>query len=77
MTLNSKKILEQTVTNDQPGLWLAKNLLIFQSLSSETPVYFLDLHTTSDSADNYHHADNFYWLSTKPDVLDEDKPNGM
>lgn len=48
----------------------SQKIFDLSNLASPTPVYFLDLHTYSDSGTN---ADNFYWLSTKADVLDEDK----
>lgn len=67
--LNSKKILEQTVTNTGAA-YGSQKIFDLSNLAPQTPVYFLDLHTRSDSCAN---ADNFYWLSTKPDVLDEDK----
>ena len=68
--LNSKKILEQTVTNASAA-YGSQKIFDLSSLVSETPVYFLDLHSQSD--DTRADANNFYWLSTKPDVLDEDK----
>ncbi|HUE35890.1 MAG TPA: glycoside hydrolase family 2 TIM barrel-domain containing protein, partial [Candidatus Acidoferrum sp.] len=67
--LNSKKILEQTVTNTGAA-YGSQKIFDLSNLAPQTPVYFLDLHTRSDSGAS---ADNFYWLSTKPDVLDEDK----
>jgi exo-1,4-beta-D-glucosaminidase len=67
--LNSKKILEQTATNSSLA-YGSQKILDLSSLEPDTPVYFLDLHTRSDSGIT---ANNFYWLSTKPDVLDEDK----
>jgi exo-1,4-beta-D-glucosaminidase len=69
--LNSKKILEQTVTNAGPT-YGSEKIFDLSHLAVKTPVYFLDLQTTSDS-DPSGSADNFYWLSTKPDVLDEGK----
>jgi exo-1,4-beta-D-glucosaminidase len=67
--LNSKKILEQTVTNNCDA-YGSEKIFDLSKLAPETPVYFLDLRTVSDSPVR---ADNFYWLSTKPDILDEDK----
>jgi exo-1,4-beta-D-glucosaminidase len=67
--LNSQKILEQTVTNADTG-YGSQKIFDLSSLVSDTPVYFLDLKTTGDSGPEAG-ANNFYWLSTKPDVLDE------
>lgn len=69
--LNSKKILEQTVTNTGPAYGPEK-IFDLSKLAPDTPVYFLDLHTIGDAGPEAT-ADNFYWLSTKPDVLDEAK----
>ena len=67
--LNSKKILEQTITNASEA-YGSQKIFDLSNLAAETPVYFLDLHSQSDAEAV---ANNFYWLSTKPDVLDEDK----
>jgi exo-1,4-beta-D-glucosaminidase len=67
--LNSKKIFEQTITNASEA-YGSQKIFDLSSLASETPVYFLDLHSESDTEAV---ANNFYWLSTKPDVLDEGK----
>jgi exo-1,4-beta-D-glucosaminidase len=67
--LNSKKILEQIVTNASVA-YGSQKIFDLSKLTPETSVYFLDLETVSDSGTN---ANNFYWLSAKPDVLDEDK----
>ncbi len=67
--LNSKKILEQTVTNADTG-YGSQKIFDLSGLVSDTPVYFLDLKTIGDSGPEAG-ANNFYWLSTKPDVLDE------
>jgi len=69
--LNSKIILEQTVTNADP-IYGSRKIFDLSSLTPETPVYFLDLQTVGDTGPGAG-ADNFYWLSTKPDVLDEGK----
>ncbi len=69
--LNSRKILEQTVTNVVPA-YGSEKIFDLSKLAPATPVYFLDLRTVSNS-DPSASADNFYWLSTKPDVLDENK----
>ncbi len=66
--LNSKIILNQTITNN-PLAYGSQKIDDLSSVTPQTPVYFLDLKTTSDSGME---ADNFYWLSTKPDVLDEE-----
>lgn len=68
---NSKKILEQTVTNTPPAYGSLK-VLDLANLAPGTPVYFLDLRLKSDAAPAVT-ADNFYWLSTQPDVLQEEK----
>jgi exo-1,4-beta-D-glucosaminidase len=68
--LNSKVILEQTTTNADLA-YGSEKIFDLSTLAPGTPVYFLDLHSTSDAAEG--RADNFYWLSTKPDVLDESK----
>ena len=69
--LNSKIILEQTVTNTSIDHG-SRKIFNLSSIAPETPVYFLDLHTIGDASLEAR-ADNFYWLSTKPDVLDESK----
>ena len=67
--LNSKIILDQKVNSSGLG-YGSQEIFDLAKLSPGTPVYFVDLHTRSDS-DLAANADNFYWLSTKPDVLDE------
>ena len=69
--LNSQKILEQTITNASPA-YGSKKVFDLSNLAVKTPVYFLDLNTTNDLGPTAS-ANNFYWLSTKPDVLDESK----
>jgi len=69
--LNSKIVLDQTVTNTDLG-YGSRKIFDLSTLASPTPVYFLDLHSTADSG-NQEIAGNFYWLSTRPDVLDETK----
>lgn len=68
--LNSKKIFEQTVTNETMK-YGSKKIFDLSGLSPNMPVYFLDLQTWGDSK-GLVGADNFYWLSTKPDVLNQD-----
>jgi exo-1,4-beta-D-glucosaminidase len=69
--LNSKKIFSQTMTNS--GLaYGSQKIFDLSSFTPNTSVYFLDLKSRSDFGPEGC-ADNFYWLSTKPDVLDEDK----
>ena len=68
---NSKKILDQTITNTGAA-YGSQKIFDLSSLTSDTPVYFLDLRTVNDFGSEAS-ADNFYWLSTKPDVLDEGK----
>ena len=82
--LNSKVILEQTVTNDSPA-YGSEKIFDLSKLAPDRPVYFLDLRTvgsgtgvppvsfSSPAASSKSSANNFYWLSTKPDVLDEAK----
>jgi exo-1,4-beta-D-glucosaminidase len=67
--LNSKKLLEQTVTN-AAKIYGSEKIFDLSKLTPDTPVYFLDLCTVGESNPKAR-ADNFYWLSTKPDVLDE------
>ena len=69
--LNSERILEQRATNACP-IFGSKKILDLSSLASKTPVFFLNLAAQSLAAPGFS-VDNFYWLSTKPDVLDEDK----
>jgi len=69
--LNSKKVLEQTVTNASEA-YGSQKIFDLSNLASDTPVYFLDLHSQDDFGPEAT-ANNFYWLSTKPDVLDEGK----
>lgn len=64
----SRKILDQKVESDNVG-YGSQKIFDLSKLSPGTSVYFLDLHTRSGATA----ADNFYWLSTKPDILDEDK----
>jgi exo-1,4-beta-D-glucosaminidase len=67
--LNSRKILGQTVTNAVPA-GVSQKIFDLSPLVPGTPVYFVDLHGRDPSSPKSA-ADNFYWLSTKPDVLDE------
>jgi exo-1,4-beta-D-glucosaminidase len=69
--LNSKNILEQTVTNASMA-YGSQKIFDLSNFASDTPVYFLDLKAVSDFGPEAD-ANNFYWLSTKPDVLDESK----
>ena len=64
--LNSKKIFEQTVTNETKD-YGSQKIADLSKLSSDTPVYFVDLQTTGGNT-----ANNFYWLSTKPEILNEE-----
>ncbi|HXF11269.1 MAG TPA: glycoside hydrolase family 2 TIM barrel-domain containing protein, partial [Desulfuromonadaceae bacterium] len=66
--LNSKVILDQTVaTNCSTG---PHKIFDMAGAISNTPVYFVDLNGTSEFGPEAS-AHNFYWLSSKPDVLDE------
>ncbi|HEV2694430.1 MAG TPA: glycoside hydrolase family 2 TIM barrel-domain containing protein, partial [Verrucomicrobiae bacterium] len=69
--LNSKIILNETVTNDGMA-YGSQKIRDLSKFASGTSVYFLDLKTTGETGLEAT-ANNFYWLSTKPDVLDEDK----
>jgi exo-1,4-beta-D-glucosaminidase len=69
--LNSKKILEKTVTSASP-VYGSKKIFDLSNLALGTPIYFLDLRAQGDTGSEAS-ANNFYWLSNKPDVLDEDK----
>jgi exo-1,4-beta-D-glucosaminidase len=69
--LNSAKILEQTLTNAGPVFSSAK-ISSLANIASPTPVYFVEL-ATQCLGEPGTHAENFYWLSTKSDVLDESK----
>jgi len=68
--LNSKVIFNTRATNatDDYG---AQKVCDLSSLISDTPVYFLNLQTTDGRGVT--RADNFYWLSSRLDVLDESK----
>jgi exo-1,4-beta-D-glucosaminidase len=66
--LNSRPIFDTTITNATAD-YGAQKIYDLSALTPETPVYFLDLRTVDEHGVKL--ADNFYWLSTKPDVLDE------
>jgi exo-1,4-beta-D-glucosaminidase len=66
--LNSKPIFDETVTNTASA-YGAQKICDLSALAPQTPVYFLDLRTADENG--VKRADNFYWLSTKPDLLDE------
>ncbi len=68
--LNSRKIFSTNVVTSGPAFGSTK-VLDFSKLSPATPVYFMDLELRDGCGVKL--ADNFYWLSIKPDVLDEDK----
>ncbi|HUC86596.1 MAG TPA: glycoside hydrolase family 2 TIM barrel-domain containing protein, partial [Candidatus Acidoferrales bacterium] len=69
--LNSKILLSQTVTN--AGLaYGSRKVFDLSNFAPHSPVYFLDLQSSA-AAGPEAEANNFYWLSTKPDVLDEGK----
>jgi exo-1,4-beta-D-glucosaminidase len=69
--LNSKIVLEQTVTNADP-IYGSQKIFDLSTLAPPTPVHFVNLHSVTDAGPAAT-ADNFYWLSTRPDVLDEAK----
>ncbi len=68
--LDSKLILATNLPTQNLD-YGSRKLFDLSNLSPATPVYFLNLELRD--AAGRHLADNFYWLSTKPDVLDEDK----
>jgi len=71
---NSKVILEQTITNTDVGYGSHK-VFDLSGIKPETPVYFVDLAGIEQRSApmDPRSARNFYWLSTKPDVLDDGK----
>ena len=66
--LNSRPIFKTAVTNATSD-YGAQKICDLSALTPGTPVYFLDLRTLDERG--VKRADNFYWLSIKPDVLDE------
>jgi len=68
--LNSRTILQTNITSECP-IYGSSKLFVLSTLSPETPVFFLDLSLLDTEGKEL--ASNFYWLSTKPDVLDEAK----
>jgi exo-1,4-beta-D-glucosaminidase len=69
LDLGSKERFSRTLTVDLvPGQ--PRRLLELPEAEDLTPVYFLDLKLRA--ADEAVLARNFYWLSRKPDVLDEE-----
>lgn len=67
---DSKIILRTNSMIQCPAYGPAK-ICDLADLSSPTPVFFVALELGNSSGKSL--ADNFYWLSTKPDVLDEEK----
>jgi exo-1,4-beta-D-glucosaminidase len=67
---NSQTILSTNVVTQRP-VYGPKKIFDLSSLSPATPVYFVNLEL--HDAVGHGLADNFYWLSIKPDVLDEEK----
>jgi exo-1,4-beta-D-glucosaminidase len=67
---NSTQILSTNISVECPG-YGARKICDLSDLSPATPVYFVDLVTEDRSGAVC--AQNFYWLSTKPDVLNEAK----
>jgi exo-1,4-beta-D-glucosaminidase len=65
--LASNEILSKTVTVDLEA-GVSSAVVPLAELQSPTPVYFLDLRLHDPSGVEV--ARNFYWLSTRPDVLD-------
>lgn len=68
--LNSKVFFQMTQT-DATENYGAQKICDLSALAPDTPVYFLDFRTADSTG--LRRADNFYWLSTKPDVLNEEK----
>lgn len=68
---NSQKILAETVTNTGVA-YGSQKIFDLSHVAVDSPVYFLDLKSNGSSGPEGD-ANNFYWLSTKPDVLDEAK----
>lgn len=66
--LDAKRILDKTITVSAAARRSTK-IMDTSALASAWPVYFLDLRASARGAA----ADNFYWLSSQPDVLDEAK----
>ena len=69
--LNSRKILDQTVTNTSPA-YGSQKIFDLSNLCAGNAGLFSRSSFASDVGAAAA-ANNFYWLSTKPDVLDEDK----
>jgi exo-1,4-beta-D-glucosaminidase len=69
--LNSKRILKETVVDSSPA-GSSQKIADLSKIDPGTPVYFVDLEG-DDRFSPASVADNFYWLSTKPDILDEEK----
>jgi len=67
---NSAQILSTNLTAGCPE-YGPKKIGDLSNLSPSTPVYFVDLATQDKNGTV--RAQNFYWLSTKPDVLNEAK----
>ncbi len=68
--LDSKPVFEQTSPIDCPA-GTGRKLLTLPALDPASPVYFLDLRLTDHDGKELDR--NFYWLSIRPDVLDEAK----
>jgi len=68
--LNSRIMLATNLATPCPA-YGAKKVFDLSGLAPGTPVYFLDLNTQTPAGRTC--AENFYWLSTKPDALDEAK----
>jgi exo-1,4-beta-D-glucosaminidase len=68
--LNSRIILATNLAAQCPD-YGSKKIFDLSSLAPGTPVYFLQLSTQNQAGRTC--AENFYWLSAKPDVLDEAK----
>jgi exo-1,4-beta-D-glucosaminidase len=67
---NSREILHTNVVTRSP-YYGSKKIFDLTGISPTTSVFFVDLKLQNASGKKL--ADNFYWLSMKPDVLDESK----
>ncbi|HEX3625344.1 MAG TPA: glycoside hydrolase family 2 TIM barrel-domain containing protein [Verrucomicrobiae bacterium] len=65
---NSKVLFQTNVTNVTES-YGSQKICDLSMFASDTPVYFLNLRTVDGKGTQ--RADNFYWLSSEPDVLDE------
>ena len=67
LSKESKEVLSKSVKTSI-GQYESKQIFQLPQIKDLTPVYFLSLRLKDSNGKAL--ADNFYWLSTKPDVLD-------